>query len=196
MNWLEAIPKFPGLAEGAHKPNSKQMCAMELVAFMERLPHSDHPQCTCPVLAAYVRRLNDRMPAIRRNELLPLLPRLVGTVGDIELQRKRAMHFAMVVVTDLVSIALDGRIAPASIAAMRGAVDLKTARAASYAANYAAYDAANVAADAAWAATNANTKHDFWAHAIRILEAAIEIGAPQPARWESARIREAIEALT
>jgi hypothetical protein len=54
---------------------------MELVSLMAGLPHSSKPACTCPVIAGYVRRMNDHLG--RDREILrPYLPMLIGTVSD------------------------------------------------------------------------------------------------------------------
>jgi hypothetical protein len=91
--WDQYISQLPQLDSGAHEEGSGSMCAMEMVAYMERLPHSDAPECTCPVLASYVRTLNDNMNDEQRQKLLPILPMLVGTVND-DLVVKRAEFFA------------------------------------------------------------------------------------------------------
>ena len=70
------------LAHGAHADRSNGLCAMELVAWMADEPHSDHPSCVCPVLGAFVRRLNDRMNDTDRQDLKPYLPKLIGTATD------------------------------------------------------------------------------------------------------------------
>ena len=91
--WDKYIEQLPTLSRGSHAEGSGSLCAMEMVAYMERLPHSDEPACTCPVLAAYVRSLNDGMNDEARQKLLPVLPMLVGTVND-DLVVKRAKFFA------------------------------------------------------------------------------------------------------
>jgi len=91
--WEKYIEQLPRLSEGAHEQGSGSLCAMEMVAYMERLPHSDAPECTCPVLAAYTRSLNDGMDDEARQMLLPILPMLVGTVND-DLLVARAKFFA------------------------------------------------------------------------------------------------------
>jgi len=91
--WEKYIEQLPKLAAGSHDEKSGSMCAMEMVAYMERLPHSDSPECTCPVLASYVRTLNDNMDQETRQSLLPILPMLVGTRND-ELVVQRAKFFA------------------------------------------------------------------------------------------------------
>lgn len=70
------------LSRGAHDRPDEGLCAMEAVALLEGLDHSAHPECTCPVIGAFVRRANDRMPDDRRAILVPLLPRLAGTVAS------------------------------------------------------------------------------------------------------------------
>lgn len=91
--WTNMIQDLPRLSAGAHGEDDGALCAMEMVAYMERLPHSDHPACTCPVLASYVRTLNDNMDGKSRQKLLPILPLLVGTVNS-ELEVPRAHFFA------------------------------------------------------------------------------------------------------
>jgi len=91
--WDKYIGQLPALSAGSHTEGSGSLCAMEMIAYMERLPHSDTPACTCPVLASYVRNLNDGMDDEARQKLLPVLPMLVGTVND-DLVVKRAQFFA------------------------------------------------------------------------------------------------------
>lgn len=91
MNWLNDLPKLPKLSAGSHLAGSPELCAMELVAFMERLPHSDKPDCTCPIIGEFVRVGNDHMPDSERQKLLPILPELVGTF-DSSLMLDRVLH--------------------------------------------------------------------------------------------------------
>ena len=79
---------------------------MEAVAWLAGEPHSDHPICTCPVLAAYVRALNDRMPDAVRQRLKDYLPILIGTRNEA-LELKRAQYLAWDAITVMVPIALD-----------------------------------------------------------------------------------------
>ena len=55
---------------------------MEAVAWLAREPHTDHPDCTCPVLGAFGRGLNDCLDVERRQQLKPFIPALVGTASD------------------------------------------------------------------------------------------------------------------
>ena len=133
--------QLPKLSKGKHGPNEKEMCAMELVSFMERLPHSDSPPCTCPVLAAYVRAINDRMDDNTRQLLLPYLSRLVGTVLP-EHEKDRLQYIAMMAVNVFAAKVCRGLIDEHLVLAMELATELVGAKKAAYA----AYDAAAPAA--------------------------------------------------
>ena len=211
MNWLEDIPTLPVLAAGGHKEGEDALCAMELVAFMERLPHSDQPECTCSVLAAYVRALNDGMPDDQRQRLLPYLARLVGTV-DPSKEKPRAEMMAIRAVNVFAVKACRGQIDDALVDAMANAADLVIASAAANAAsnaaanaayaasNAAAYAADSAAANAAYAADSAAAnaaanaayaaaKAVTWDDALQLLDDAIG-DTPAPS-WEALRAIEA-----
>jgi len=146
--------QLPPLQKGSHRSPKAGLCAMEMIAFMERLPHSDAPACTCPVIAAYVRVLNDEMPDRLRPRLLPYLSPLVGSVApDYEVGRAQffasvAREFAAAATTYADAAAAAGYAAYATTYADAAAAD-----AAGYAAYAAAYAAdATTYADAARAA--------------------------------------------
>jgi len=182
-NFLEDLStlKLPPLAEGAHILPEYGLCAMEMVAYMERLEHSDSPACTCPVIAAYVRQLNDLMPAEEREKLKPYLSRLVGTVSS-QHTLARAEYFAWAAIRQFAPIALrasginaeadllehfSGTLADAARAANAIRADAAAANAAADAAATAnaIRAAANAAADAA--AANAIRADAAAANAIR-----------------------------
>ena len=83
-NWLDDIVdlQLPRLAPGAHEEGSGSLCLMELVSFMEREPHSDHPMCVDEVITHFGICLNDSIPDHRRNELMRLAPMMVGSVDE------------------------------------------------------------------------------------------------------------------
>ena len=85
------LPPDARLSKGSHAYQEEGMCTMEMVAYLAGESHSDHPQCACPVIAAFVRRLNDAMPNddIRTSLLLPLVPRLIGTRSTPEIELRR-----------------------------------------------------------------------------------------------------------
>jgi hypothetical protein len=174
-DWMNGLT-LPPLLSGAHASPDKGVCAMELVAFIERLPHSDSPECTCPVIAAFVRGFNDMMNDQERQALMPYLPRLVGTVSP-EHERERAEMAAWKAIKVFAPLALQRRFpehaktlaqfderkglkaaagAAAYAATANAAAADAAADAAAYAAAYAATaNAATAAANAATAAANA-----------------------------------------
>src|SRR6266511_141879 len=70
------------LKKGAHRDFKDGVCLLEAVAYIAGEPHSDQPACASPVLGAFGRSLNDALPNDKRQQLLPLIPRLIGTAGD------------------------------------------------------------------------------------------------------------------
>ena len=186
---------MPSLASGGHEEGSGQLCAMELVAFIEREEHSDRPSCTCPVLAAYTRSWNDSVPDHLRNHILPLLPQLVGTRNE-EYQTARAEYFAFAA-RDSACEALEGKIDPTLIEKLRNAKTLDECRdcakdcrdaacaTAAYAAAAAyATAAACAAADACAAVAAAYAADQVWLDALETLKGAIAIDPDHsPATW-------------
>lgn len=79
---------------------------MEAVAWLEGLPHSAAPKCTCPVIAAFVRQMNDRLSHEDRQRLVPYLPRLVGTVSP-EHKAARARFLVLQAARVFLPVALD-----------------------------------------------------------------------------------------
>jgi hypothetical protein len=91
---VERIAHFGPLKAGAHKPNG-EACIMEVAAFVAGEPWSDHPECVCPVLGAFLRAWNDALPDDDRDRLLrPLIPQLLNTKGSVSLERRRSLMAA------------------------------------------------------------------------------------------------------
>ncbi len=179
MNWLNDIKnlKLPPLKKGSHRSTEEGVCAMEMVAFIERLPHSDSPQCTCPVIAAFVRSINDHFDDEYRQKLLPYLPRLVGTVSKPH-ESERATFLAWQAIHIFAPIALrsvglndhanklenfNGKLVAARAAAYSAALVAADAADAGAAARSAAAGAAYAAADAAYAADVADVAYAAYA---------------------------------
>ena len=104
MNWLEAINelKLPPLVSGNHSEGPEYgLCAMEMVAFMERLEHSDRPECTCQVIRDFVIATNDILIDTQRQKLLAVLPELVDTVVDARSMRDREQFITRTAMRDL-----------------------------------------------------------------------------------------------
>jgi hypothetical protein len=88
----ERLERVTALKRGNHKPNDDaNFCVMEAVAYVAGEPWSDHPQCTCPVITAFMVSWNDNLDDADRTRLLaPLIPHLIGTRGSKALQNRRA----------------------------------------------------------------------------------------------------------
>ena len=82
------------LKAGAHSKDST-FCVMEAVAFVAGEEWSDHPECACPVISAFLRSWNDGLPndAERDRLLKPLIPLLVNTRNK-NLEKQRALMAA------------------------------------------------------------------------------------------------------
>ena len=104
MNWLQAINelKLPPLVSGNHTGGPEHgLCAMEMVAFMERLAHSDRPECTCQVIRDFVMATNDILTDTERQKLLAVLPELVDTVVSAKHMREREQFITSIALRDL-----------------------------------------------------------------------------------------------
>jgi hypothetical protein len=77
------------LQHGAHPHPEKGLCVMEAVAFAAGEPHSDHPDCACPVIGALMRSLNDRLDPQHRQELKRYVFVLIGTKSTAAVEHKR-----------------------------------------------------------------------------------------------------------
>ena len=99
------------LLYGAHPDRAQGLCALEAVAWLAGEEHSDRPACACPVVAAFARRLNDRIgdDAERTRILRPLIPRIVGTRSTEEVERRRAYVAADWACRDAAPRALEAR---------------------------------------------------------------------------------------
>ncbi len=171
MNWNDEIKnlRLPPLKHGAHSSPEAGVCAMEMVAFLERLPHSDAPECTCPVIAAYVRGINDMLPDGERNRLLPYLPRLVGTVAP-QHQQARAEYLTWRAVRVFAPMALRAVGLYDHAAKLEAQTDLR--------------DATRAAADAAaYATSRAAASTEIYDAALKALDGVLEIGAVTPRAW-------------
>lgn len=160
------------LKQGSHSDPSAGTCAMEVVAWLAGEPHTDKPQCACPVIGRFVIAGNDTMDHRTRQRLKAFIPRISGS-RDPAAERARYEYLAWAAITVFAPIALDLAglhdqaktlrdfnkslgLRAAAKAAADAAKGAAYAAYAAYAAKaaYAAY-AAKGAADAAYAATYA-----------------------------------------
>ncbi len=192
------------LYSGGHRPDDARMCAMEAVAFISREPWSDHPQCASAVIGAFMRAWNDGLPdAERTSLLLPLIPRLVGTLGSGALEERRSLMAADWLVREHTPawLRLAGLTAQADalanlpeitsmaqVPSIRGPIE--AARTDAAAARDAAWDAARAAAwdaawdaarDAAWAKLKP-TRDALQQSALRLIERMIDCPEPSSNR--------------
>ena len=165
---------MPILSTGAHDSPAEGACIMEMASFLSGEAWTDSPACTHPVIARMAQVVNDRLPDERRGDLLPLLPRIMGTAATGTAHERHVLSVRLAVwcarqVLPLVRAAdrdvckkaivaaEDWREGTASAEQCRTAATAANAAAAAaaYAATYAAAAAANAAA-AAYAAAAAN----------------------------------------
>lgn len=78
-----AVPDgVPVLSRGRHRSPRRGACFMEFASFLAGEKWSDHPSCTHPLLAQLARRVNDLISDEGRQQLVPLIPSVVGRGGD------------------------------------------------------------------------------------------------------------------
>ncbi len=73
---------IPVLSRGRHRTPRRGACFMELASLLAGERWSDHPSCTHPLLAQLARQVNDHTSDGGRQELLPLIPSVVGRGGN------------------------------------------------------------------------------------------------------------------
>src|SRR5262245_15290409 len=73
---------MPHLSAGRHRNPRKGACFMEFASYLAGERWSDHPACTDRVLAALARGVNDVVLDDRRDELVELIPRVIGLKGS------------------------------------------------------------------------------------------------------------------
>jgi hypothetical protein len=181
------LAKITTLKSGSHKPNDgKNACVMELVSWVAGEPWSDHPQCTCPVITAFMVAWNDGLPndAERSRLLLPLIPKLIGTRGDKELEARRATMAAdwFVRVQTPAWLRLAGLNTEADALASFPEITSfeKTPSI------MAPLNAARSAAEAAWSATRSATRSAAWS-ATRSAAWSAADSATRSAAWSATR---------
>ena len=72
----------PVLSRGKHRSPRRGACFMEFASFLAGEKWSDHPSCTHPLLAQLARQVNDTLSDGDRQQLVPLIPSVVGRRGD------------------------------------------------------------------------------------------------------------------
>lgn len=82
MKSWSAPEGVPVLSRGRHRSPRRGACFMEFASFLAGERWSDHPACTHPLLAQLARRVNDEIGDAGRQDLVPLIPSVVGRLGD------------------------------------------------------------------------------------------------------------------
>ena len=77
-----APDSVPVLSPGRHRNPRRGACFMEMASYLAGEPWSDHPACTHPLLADLARRVNDLSSDAGRRALAPLIPSVIGRLGD------------------------------------------------------------------------------------------------------------------
>src|SRR5262245_24431482 len=73
---------IPVLSRGRHRTPRKGACFMEFASYLAGERWSDHPSCTHPALADLARLVNDNMTDAGRERLVPMIPDVVGVIGE------------------------------------------------------------------------------------------------------------------
>ena len=77
------VPELiPQLSRGKHRSPRKGACFMEMASYLAGERWSDHPACTHPLLATLARLVNDHTTDAGRNELIELVPSVIGLTSD------------------------------------------------------------------------------------------------------------------
>jgi len=78
------------LKAGSHRSPDEGLCLLEATAYLAGEPHSDHPHCASPVIAAFGRSWNDVLNDEDRQFLKPYAAKLIGTAASPEVEDMRA----------------------------------------------------------------------------------------------------------
>jgi hypothetical protein len=77
-------------ANGAHTDVEKGACLLEASAYLAGESFGDHPECVCPVIAAFGRAWNDSLSNERRSMLKPYAVKIIGTKATAATEKKRS----------------------------------------------------------------------------------------------------------
>jgi hypothetical protein len=184
------IEKIP-LKVGGHSSLADGACAMELVSYMAGERWSDHPECACPIISAFMRSWNDAIQNdAHRDELLkPLLPLLLHSrsTSAVELKRSYLAFDWLARVQAPAWLDLTPALKPhaetlRALAPLTDKASVKAAKGPLAAAGDAAGDAARAAArDAAW-----NAAGDAAGDAARAAAGDAARDAAWNAAWDAA----------
>jgi len=104
------------ISEGSHTSRKTGMCVMEAISYIAGEEFSEHPECACPVITAFMISFNDSLPdnASRDRWIKPLIPAIIGSrvfleAGgiDFDVQHKRGVISGDAVLRRLIPFTLD-----------------------------------------------------------------------------------------
>lgn len=90
QNHLSSVLSRIPLSPGKHYPEAPQKCVMECVAFVMGEPHTDHPQCACPVVTRIAIHANDGFVPNDGGDLSRRILQLAGSNRGEAVTRERA----------------------------------------------------------------------------------------------------------
>lgn len=99
----------PTLTFGSHKTSEEGVCLLEACALIAGEAHTDHPVCVCPVLSAFLRKVNDLAfhdDEARTQVLLPLVESLISSRASEEVERARAYLLIDSVLREMLPLSL------------------------------------------------------------------------------------------
>ncbi len=92
---------LPVLSRGKHWSPRRGACFMEFASVLAGERWSDHPKCTHPLLAALAREVNDVTSDGDRQQLVGLVPSVVGRTGDEQTWLRVAVAVTAGVIRDV-----------------------------------------------------------------------------------------------
>jgi hypothetical protein len=82
------------LGRGKHSSPEHGACVMELASMLAGERFTDRPRTVCPVIGAFLRTYNDAVDDDRRQGLYRYAAEAVGTLADLDVERRRAARCA------------------------------------------------------------------------------------------------------
>src|SRR4051812_26458069 len=77
------------LERGAHHSAEHGVCVMELASMLAGEHFTDRPRAVCPLIAGYLRALNDALGDAERQVLIPFASAAVWTIADAGTRQRR-----------------------------------------------------------------------------------------------------------
>jgi hypothetical protein len=78
------------IRKGRHDSPARGACVMEVASMLAGERFDDHPKSVCPVIAGFLRSLNDLLPDDELDQMYPYAALAVGTAAPRRVRRARA----------------------------------------------------------------------------------------------------------